>query len=138
MTRHENPMPPVPDRWSSRWLMPSIPVALGAVILVAEATNDDLAGGLAWFAVLAAAGALLAFGGRFQSVRDARGDGEDERDALIGSRAMAAAGTAMTLVLTGAIVFELARGEDPSPYTYVMAVGGGTYAVALLALRRYS
>ena len=118
--------------------MPLVPVALGAVILVAEAADDDLASGLGWFAVLAAVGALLAFGGRFQAVRDARGDGEDEREAMIGSRAMAAAGTAMILALTGAIVFELARGDSPSPYVWVLAVGGATYAVALLALRRYS
>ena len=137
MTRPESPMPPVFDR-PPRWLMPLVPVALGAVILVAEAADDDLASGLGWFAVLAAVGALLAFGGRFQAVRDARGDGEDEREAMIGSRAMAAAGTAMILALTGAIVFELARGDSPSPYVWVLAVGGATYAVALLALRRYS
>jgi peptidoglycan/LPS O-acetylase OafA/YrhL len=138
MTRPDNPVAPMLDRRPTRWLMPLVPALLGVVILVAEATDDDLAGGVAWFAVLAAVGALLAFGGRFQAVRDARGDGEDERDAMIGARAMAAAGTAMILVLTGAIVFELARGDDPSPYTYVIAVGGATYAVALLALRRYS
>jgi hypothetical protein len=123
---------------SSRWLMPLFTLTLGGVILVAEATDGDLAGGLGWFAVLAAVAALLAFGGRFQAVRDARGDGEDERDVLINSRAMAAAGTAMILVLTCAIVFQLARGEDAGPYVFVIAVGGATYAVALLALRRYS
>jgi hypothetical protein len=137
MTRPESPMPPAFDRpW--RWLMPLVPVALGAVILVAEAADDDLASGLGWFAVLAAVGALLAFGGRFQAVRDARGDGEDEREAMIGSHAMAAAGTAMILVLTGAVVFELARGESPTAYVWVLAVGGATYALVLLALRRYS
>ena len=136
MTRPESPMPPVFDRPPR--LMPLVPVALGAVILVAEAADDDLASGLGWFAVLAAVGALLAFGGRFQAVREARGDGEDEREAMIGSRAMAAAGTAMILALTGATVFELARGDSPTPYAWVLAVGGATYAVALLALRRYS
>ena len=136
MTRPESPMPPVFDRPPR--LMPLVPVALGAVILVAEAADDDLASGLGWFAVLAAVGALLAFGGRFQTVREARGDGEDEREAMIGSRAMAAAGTAMILALTGATVFELARGDSPTPYIWVLAVGGATYAFALLALRRYS
>jgi hypothetical protein len=57
---------------------------------------------------------------------------------MIDSRAMAAAGTAMILVLTCAIVFPLARGEDAGPYVFVIAVGGATYAIALLALRRYS
>jgi hypothetical protein len=83
---------------SSRWLMPLFTLALGGVILVAEATDGDLAGGLGWFAVLAAVAALLAFGGRFQAVRDARGDSEDERDVLINSRAMAAAGSAVDVL----------------------------------------
>jgi hypothetical protein len=118
--------------------MPLVPVGLGAVILAAEATDGDIASGLVWFAVMAAVGGFLAFGGRFETIRQARGDGEDERDAFINTRAMAAAGTVWVLVLTGCIVFELARGNDPSPYTQLMAAGGATYGVTLLVLRRRS
>jgi hypothetical protein len=122
----------------NQWLMPLVPVGLGGVILAAEATDGDVASGLAWFAALAAIGAVLAFGGRFEWVRDSRGDAEDERDAIINTRAMAAAGVVWVLVLTGCIVFELAQGDDPSPYTQLMAAGGATYGVALLVLRRRS
>jgi hypothetical protein len=118
----------------SRWLLPLITVGLGAVILAAEATDGDLAGGLIWFAVLTVLGALQAFGRPFQAEWSA----EDERDATINLRAMAAAGLVLILVLTGCIVFELARGDDPSPYTQVIAVGGASYAIALLVLRRVS
>ena len=121
-----------------RWLFSLVPVGLGAVILTAEATNGDLAEGLVWFTVLAVLGALLAFGGRFEAMRLARGDGEDERDAMINTRAMAAVGTVLTIVLTGAIVFQLARGDDPSPYTQIMAVGGAAYLASLLVLRHWS
>ena len=121
-----------------RWLFSLVPVGLGAVILAAEATNGDPAEGLVWFAVLAVLGALLAFGGRFEAVRLARGDGEDERDAMINTRAMAAVGIVLTIVLTGAIVFQLARGGDPSPYTQIMAVGGAAYVASLLVLRHWS
>jgi hypothetical protein len=122
----------------ARWLMPLVSVGLGGVILAAEATDGDLASGLVWFAILAGAGAVLAIGGRSEAVRQALGEIEDERDALIGLRAMAMAGIVLVLVLTGCIVFELARGDDPSPYSQVMAVGGATYAIALLFLRRRS
>jgi hypothetical protein len=118
----------------SRWLLPAITVGLGAVILAAEATDGDLASGLIWFAVLAVLGALQAFGRPLQAEWNA----EDERDATINLRAMAAAGLVLILVLTGCIVFELARGDDPSPYTQVIAVGGASYAIALLVLRRVS
>jgi hypothetical protein len=113
-------------------------VGLGGVILAAEATDGDLTSGLVWFAVLAVLGALHAFGGRFEAVRLARGEEEDEREAMINTRALALAGTVLVIVLTGCIVFELARGESPSPYTQLMAVGGVTYAAALLVLRRRS
>ena len=140
MTRPNSPLSErarasIPDRWRTRWLVPAVTVGLGGVILAAEATDGDLTSGLIWFAVLAALGALHAFGGRFEAVRQARGEEEDEREAMINTRAMALAGTVLVIVLTGCIVFELARGESPSPYTQLMAVGGTTYAVALLVLR---
>lgn len=141
MTQPDRPIsererPSVPDRWRSRWAVPVVTVGLGAVILVAEVMNENLASGLVWFAVMATLGALYAFGGRFEAVRQARGEEEDEREWLINTRAMALAGTVLVVLLTGAIVFELARGEDPSPYTQLMAVGGASYAIALLVLRR--
>jgi drug/metabolite transporter (DMT)-like permease len=127
----------IPDRWT-RWLIPAVPVALGGVVLVAETMNGNLTSGLVWFGVIAAVGALLVFGGRFETIRQARGDAEDERDFAIATRAMALAGTVFVIVLTGAIVFELVRGHNPSPYTQLMAIGGTTYAIALLVLRRRS
>lgn len=141
MTRPDSPeqqRPPITDGWRSWWLMALVPVGLGAIILAAEAASGELSSGLVWFAVLAAFGALLAFGGRFDTVRQARGGTEDEREALINTRAMAAAGQLLVLVLTGCIVYTLARGDDPQPYTQLMAVGGAGYAVALLVLRRRS
>jgi hypothetical protein len=135
-SKHQRP--PITDGWRSWWLMALIPVGLGAVVLAAEATDGELASGLVWFAVMAGFGALLALGGRFDAIRQARGDTEDERDAMINLRAMAAAGQVMIVALTGCIVFALARGDDPSPYTQLMAVGGACYGVALLVLRRRS
>jgi hypothetical protein len=39
------------------------------------------------------------------------------------------------IVLTGAWLWELAHGEDGSPYGQVMAVGGVAYLVAIALLR---
>ena len=127
--------PPGVTPKASRWLMPLILVVLGAVVLVAEASQDDIGSGLAWFAVMAGSAAILAFGGRFEPVRLSRGDTEDERDALISTRAMAAAGIVWVVALTACTLFEVFRGENPSPYTQLLALGGGTYAAALLYLR---
>jgi uncharacterized membrane protein len=122
----------------STWLAGVVPALLGAAILAAELTAGDVAEGLVWFALLAGVGALLAFGGRFESVRLARGDGEDEREAMINQRAMAAVGTVLMIALTVLVVFEIARGDDPSPYTQIVALGGASYVVALLVLHRRS
>jgi ABC-type transport system involved in cytochrome c biogenesis permease component len=122
----------------STWLAPVVPVLLGAAVLAAEATSGDLAEGLVWFALLAGVGALLAFGGRFESVRLARGDGEDERERSINQRAMAAVGVVLMVALTAVIVFQVARGDDPSPYTQITALGGASYVAALLVLHRRS
>jgi hypothetical protein len=123
-------------QWKSWWLLPLIYVALGFVILVAQAISGDTRSGVIWFAVMAAVGVLYALGGRYEVIRQARGDFEDERDASINRQAMAATGTTLVIVLTGCIVFQLARGENPSPYSTLMAIGGATYIVSLL-IQRY-
>jgi hypothetical protein len=82
--------------------MPAVTAGLGGVILAAEAIDGDLTSGLVWSAILAALGALQAFGGRFEAVRQARGEEEDEREAMINIRALALAGTVLVIVLTAA------------------------------------
>jgi cadmium resistance protein CadD (predicted permease) len=122
----------------NRWLLPLVTFGFGVVVLVAMATDDDLAGGLVWFAIIAAGSALLAFGGRFTGVREARGEGEDERDALLSTQAMAAAGLVMILGLTGAVVFTAIQGDVLGVYVPILAAGGATYGLALLYLRQRS
>jgi hypothetical protein len=123
------------DRWQSWQLLPLIYLVLGGVILVARAVDGEVASGLVWFAIFAVISAIYAFGGRFEIIKQARGDLEDERDVSINTRAMAAVGVVFVVLLTGCIVFELARGHNPSPYTQLMAFGGGSYIAALLVLR---
>ena len=119
-----------------RWLVPLIPAALGGVILVAAATTGHVLSGLMWFAVLAAVGALSAIAGRFEAARRGRGHAEDEREAIINTRAMSIAGTVLVIALTGCTAFTLARGQSTSPYTPLLAVGGISYVVARVALRK--
>jgi hypothetical protein len=109
--------------------------AVGAVALAVEAADGDLAIGLVWFAVLVGLGAVLALGGRYETVRAARGEGGDEREALNELRAMAAVGTVLVAALIAAILVDLLQGDDPRTYTWILAAGGTTYAVAWAWLR---
>lgn len=102
--------------WQSWQLLPLIYLVLGGVILVAQAIDGEVASGLVWFAIFAVISGIYAFGGRFDVIKQARGDLEDERDVAINTRAMAAVGLVFVVLLTGCIVFELARGNNPSPY----------------------
>lgn len=119
-------------RWQSWWLIPAIYLILGGVILIAELTQDNGTSGLIWLAVFAVIAAVYAFGGRFEIVRQARGDLADEREGSINTRAMAATGTVLVVALTACIVFELARGNDPSPYAQLMTAGGATYLLMIV------
>jgi hypothetical protein len=124
------------DRMSGRpWAVPLSLVGIGAIVLAAEAADGDWAAGLVWFAVLAGTAALLAFGGRSEAVRLARGDGADEREALIDQRAMAFAGGVLVTALTGALLVEVIQDDDPGAYVWILAVGGAAYAAAWLWLR---
>ena len=124
------------DRMSGRsWAVPLSGVAIGAILLGAEAADGDWAAGLVWFAVLALPAALLAFGGRFEAVRQARGEGGDERDLMIDNRAMAFAGIVLVVALTGAVLAELVQGDSALPYVPILAVGGGAYVIAWAWLR---
>ena len=126
----------VTEQWRSRWLVPIVPVALGGVILLAAATTGHLLSGLMWFAGLAAVGAVSAIAERSEAARRGRGRVGDEREAIINIRAMSMSGTVLVIAITGCTAFTLARGESTSPYTALLAVGGISYAVALLALRK--
>ena len=106
----------VTDQWRPRWLVPLVPVALGGVILVATTTTGHPLSGMAWFAVLAAVGALSAIAGRFEAARRGRRHVGDEREAIINTRTMSIAGTVLVIALTGCTAFTLTRGESTSPY----------------------
>ena len=123
------------DQWRSRWLIPLVPVALGAVILVAAAITGHILSGVAWFVVLSAISALSRVAGRFEAARRARRHGEDEREAIINTRAMSITGTVLVITLTGCAAFTLARGESTNPYTALLAVAGISYTITFLASR---
>ena len=51
---------------------------------------------------------------------------------------MAFAGTVLVTALTGAVLAALLQGDDPSPYTWILAAGGVAFVGAWAWLRRRS
>ena len=140
MTPRSNPVPhdagSSHGAWWRTWrIFPAIYAALGFVILAARIKDGHTADGLIWFGVMAAIAAIYGFGGRFDLIRQARGELSDEREVSISTNAMAATGTALVVVLTLCIAWELAQGNNPTPYSTLMAVGGIVYIASLVVSR---
>jgi hypothetical protein len=119
-------------RW---WVLPLFSVAIGCAILAAQWIGGNLRGGLWSLLAMCGFAALLAVGGRSDTIRGIRGDGRDERFRVIDVTATAIAGTAVILTLIAVWLVELARGHDGSPYGELMAVGGLSYIAAVAFLR---
>ena len=121
--------------WRSRWWMPLFSLALGAAMFVAFAIGGDLGGGVFSFGVMAALAALFFFGGRSETLRGLGGPGRDERWAAIDLRASMFAGMVVLAVIIGAFMWEIANGDDGSPYSALGALGGVAYIAAVAFLR---
>ena len=118
-----------------RWWMPAVSIAIGLVMLVAYWIGDDLGAGLGALGVMTAVGALFYFGTRSETLQGLGGPGRDERWAMIDLRATTFAGMSAVVVALGAWLYEIARGEDGSPYGMLCTVAGVAYIVAVGVLR---
>jgi hypothetical protein len=118
--------------------MPLFSVSIGLVFLAAYTIGGDTREGLWALGIMTATGALFLFGSRSETLRALAGPGRDERWAMIDIHATALAGMATIAVVLGAFVFEIANGEDGSPYAQIGAVAGIAYIAAVALLRRRS
>ncbi len=117
----------------SRWWLPAVSLVLGAIMLAAFAIGGNTRDGLQAFAVMAGVSALFAFGAsRSETLGGLGGPGRDERWAMIDLRASALAGFVLITVVIGAWLYEIANGEDGSPYAQLGAIAGLAYIVGLV------
>jgi hypothetical protein len=119
----------------SKWFLPLFAVFLGLVMLVAQWIGGNPASGLVSFAIMAGFGGVVLLGGRSETIRGLRGDGRDERFREIDIHATAIAGLAVITAIIVAFVVELARGHDGAPYSWLGAVAGIAYLVAVAVFR---
>lgn len=121
----------------SRWFMPAFALALGLVFLAAQWIGDDPTGGLVSLAIMAGfAAVLLALESRSGTAAIMTRPAQDERARSLDLAATAFAGVVVIAVILAAVMVQLARGEDPSPYVQLGAVGGVAYLVALFGMQR--
>jgi hypothetical protein len=119
----------------SKWSLPALAVALGFVIFVAQWIGGNPGSGLVSLAIMTAFGALVLFGGRSETIRGLRGDGRDERFRQIDVAATAISGLAVITAIIIAFIVEVANGHDGAPYTWLGAIAGLGYLIAVAVLR---
>ena len=125
----------MPTTNNKGWAVPLVCVLLGLAFLAVFWISGNPGAGLGSLAVMVGYGLLLLVGGRSEIVRTLRGQAPDERYGMFDLRATAITGTVTLSVLVGATLYELARGQDPSPYVTIIAIAAVTYLAALLWLR---
>ena len=119
----------------SKWFLPLFAVALGLVMFGAQWIGGHPLPGLGSLGIMTAFGALVLFGGRSETIRGLRGDGRDERFREIDLRATAIAGLAVITAIIVAFVVEIARGHNGNPFTWLGAVAGLAYLLAVAVFR---
>jgi len=119
----------------SKWFMPAFCLGLGGVVLLASWLGGQLGAGVLGLAVMAAFGLfLLLVTGRSETVRGLT-TGRDERFAQIDLKATAVAGLVLIITIIVAWLVEVAQGHSGSPYTWLGAIGGLSYALAIAFFR---
>ena len=119
----------------SKWFLPLFALALGGVLFGAQAIGGNPGSGVVSFGIMAFTGAIFLFGGRSETIRGLRGDGRDERFQRIDIHATAFAGTVVIIAIIAGFVVELSHGHDGNPYSWLGALGGVAYLVALVVMR---
>lgn len=123
-------------RRRQRWLTPVLALVVGGVIFAAFALGSDVENGVKAFGLMALVAATLAIGGqRNETIAQLSGAQRDERWAAIDLRAFAFSGLVVLLGVLGGWVYEIARGDDGSPYGQLALAGGASYVSALAYLR---
>ncbi len=119
----------------SKWCLPLFAVALGVVMCVAQAIGGHTGSGFVSLGIMVAFGAAILFGGRSETIRGLRGDGRDERFQQIDVHATAIAGVTVIVAIIIAFIVEVARGHSGAPFTWLGAIAGVSYVVAVAVLR---
>jgi hypothetical protein len=123
------------DVMHSKWTTPAFSVVMGLVLLGANIVGHQLVLGLWSLGILVLFGGVVLLGGRSETIRGLRGDGRDERFAMLDLQATAMAGLALMVAVIIAFIVEVAQGHSGEPYDWLGAIGGLAYLAAVIVLR---
>ena len=115
-----------------RWVTPVTALVIGLGYLVAGVVGDNLEFGVFGLVLMVVTGgAFWLIGMRSETVAGLL-DRRDERINAIDASATQFAGMTTLVVVLGAFMLEIARGQDGMPYAALGAIAGVAYVVALV------
>lgn len=117
------------------WGVPALSTVIGVVYLISAWIGGAPRTGLVMFAIMAGFAVVLVLAGRRSETVRGLLDHRDERINTIDLRATAITALALIAALLIGFVGSVARGGDGSPYSFLCAIGGGSYVLAVIILR---
>ncbi|HUZ69893.1 MAG TPA: hypothetical protein VMU65_09295 [Candidatus Saccharimonadales bacterium] len=123
------------DVMHSKWTIPVFSVVMGLLLLGANIVGHQIGLGLWSLGVMTVFGLAVLLGGRSETIRGLRGDGRDERFAMLDLQATAFTGLALIIAIIVAFIVEVAQGHSGEPYDWLGAIGGLAYIAAVIYLR---
>ncbi|POM22298.1 hypothetical protein BTM25_57100 [Actinomadura rubteroloni] len=119
----------------SRWLVPGLVLAAGAVVGAVLALDGRGRTGLVALAVLAGYAAHLGYRRHEPALplSEAFGSGHRARAHL---RSAAMTGDVLTAAIVGTLVVQALRGADVTPFAWLALIAGATYAFSALVAGR--
>jgi hypothetical protein len=112
-----------PDVMRSKWTIPVFSLAMGVVLLGANIFGHQLALGLWCLSIMVLFAGAVLLSGRSETIRGLRGDGRDERFAMLDLKAAAMAGLALIIAVIVAFIVEVAQGHSGEPYDWLRRPG---------------
>jgi hypothetical protein len=123
------------DVMRSKWTIPVFSLAMGVVLLGANIIGHQLALGLWCLGIMVLFAGAVLLSGRSETIRGLRGDGRDERFAMLDLQATAMAGLALIIAVIVAFIVEVAQGHSGEPYDWLGAIAGLVYIAAVVLYR---
>lgn len=135
MTMTKTVPAPRRKRPAAFWLTPATSVALGLAMGAAAWTGGDR--GFAVFAVvlMTVVTVVLVVAASYSETVERILDRRDERITALDRDATLFTGMVLIVAVLGGFIGELATGGDGQPYSWMGALGGVSYVVALIVLR---
>jgi hypothetical protein len=118
------------------WSVPATAVVLGVTALVAFGIGGDWWGGIGTFVVMIGYTTVLLLGRRFESLAVLGGQDIDERRRAIATRAAAWTAYVILGVAVARTYWDAAHGRESGTWGAVAALGGASFIVSVVVLRR--